>query len=399
VKLLHTGDWHLGKVLKGIARIDEQRAVMAEMVSVVEREQIDIVLVAGDVFDVSAPSPDAQALAWSTLLAFRSAGAEVIVIGGNHDSPDALDALRPLFSAAGVTMAGRVRSPGDGGVVSLTTRSGEATVVSLLPFVSQRAIVRAADVFGLDGATTQGRYADRLATLIEALTAPFRADAVNVVLAHATVTGALFGGGERESQSIFDYHLPALAFPPSASYVALGHLHRTQKVPGPCPIWYPGSPIAVDFGEGDNRGAVLLIEASPGRPAKVDTVELASARRLVTLTGTVPDLSTASIADDALVRVIVTEPARTGLADEVRAAVASVNASATVAEVRVQRSDQPRVTGDQRVSSGRSSTELFHDYLADAGVNDTDVERLFAQLLADETGTAEPADGPQGALF
>src|SRR5215211_3765777 len=104
MKLLHTADWHLGKVLKGLARIDEQAAVLAELVAVAEREAVDLVIVAGDLFEAAAPSPEAQRLAWSTLLALRATHAEVVVIAGNHDSPAAFEAVRPVFAAAGITV-------------------------------------------------------------------------------------------------------------------------------------------------------------------------------------------------------------------------------------------------------------------------------------------------------
>jgi len=77
VKLLHTADWHLGKVLKGLPRLDEQAAVLAEIVAVAAAEAVDLVVVAGDVFDSAAPAPEAQRLAWTTLLALRATGAEV----------------------------------------------------------------------------------------------------------------------------------------------------------------------------------------------------------------------------------------------------------------------------------------------------------------------------------
>jgi DNA repair protein SbcD/Mre11 len=396
VKLLHTADWHLGKILKGHNRLDEQRSVLAEMVSVVEREQVDVVLVAGDVFDISGPAPDAQNLAWSTLLAFRAAGAEVVVVAGNHDSPDSFDALAPLFAAAGVTVIGRPRSPAAGGVLRLDVGRGrEPLRLALLPFVSQRGAVRAADLLHLDAAQAQGQYADRLRGVIERLTEGFTGDAANVVLGHATITGAGFGGGEREAHSVFDYHLPALVFPPVAGYVALGHLHRQQLVPGPCPIWYAGSPIVVDFGETENRGGALLVTVEAGRPARVEPVEFASARRLVTITGTVEQLIAYApgIPDGALVRAIVTEPARTGLADEVRSAVANV------LEVRIER-PTAAIAKSYESREGRSPSELFRQYLDSKSVADPAVENLFAELLDEvQPGASDGATSDAGRLF
>src|SRR5674536_279817 len=88
--------------------------------------------------------------------------------------------------------------------------------------------------------------------ILAVLTESFRPDAVNLVLAHLTVTGGALGGGERAAQSIFEYHVSVSAFPVSAHYVALGHLHRRQTLPAGCPVSYCGAPLAVDFGEQDN---------------------------------------------------------------------------------------------------------------------------------------------------
>ncbi|MDQ1425021.1 MAG: repair protein SbcD/Mre11, partial [Acidimicrobiaceae bacterium] len=147
MKILHTGDWHVGKVLKGLSRLDEQRGVLAEIVEVARRERPDLVAVAGDVFESAAPPPEAQALAWRTVLDLRATGADVVVIAGNHDPADAFDALRPVFAGLGITVLGRPRRPDDGGVVEITTREGERAVVGLLPFVSQRGVVKAAELF------------------------------------------------------------------------------------------------------------------------------------------------------------------------------------------------------------------------------------------------------------
>jgi exonuclease SbcD len=383
MRILHTADWHLGKVLKGVDRLPEQRGVMAEIVAVAASEGVDLVVVAGDVFESGAPPPDAQRLAWETLLALRAGGAEVAVIAGNHDSPDAFDAVRPVFAAAGITVLGRPAAPAAGGVIEFrTARTGEAARLALLPFVSQRGVVRAGDLFGLDAAEATARYAERLARLVARLSEGFTPDAVNVLAGHGTVTGARFGGGEREAQSIFDYHLPADVFPSTASYVALGHLHRTQEVPARSPAWYAGAPIAVDFGEETATPGVLVVDATPGTPVKVRTVPLTSPRRLRTVTGTVAELAAmAADLDDALVRAVVTEPARAGLGDEVR----TVLPGAVDIKVAVPDLERPAPRVDR---AGRWPDELFHVYLAERGIDDARLEALFVDLYDTAVGPA-----------
>src|SRR6185437_11784028 len=144
VKFLHTADWHVGKTLKGRDRLDEQKAVLAEITAIAEVNGVDAVLLAGDVYDSSAPSAPAQQLVVQTLLAMRRAGAEVIVIAGNHDHGPTFEAYRPLMREVGITLAGTARTPDKGGVVRFTaTSDGADTQVAILPFLSQRWAVRA----------------------------------------------------------------------------------------------------------------------------------------------------------------------------------------------------------------------------------------------------------------
>jgi DNA repair protein SbcD/Mre11 len=388
MRLLHTGDWHLGKTLKGVDRLPEQQAVMAELVEVVEREAVDVVIVAGDVFESAAPSPDAQKLAWSTLLALRETGAVVVVIADNPDAAESFEAVRPVFAAAGVTMLGKAAAAAGGGVVELAAGGGDVRV-ALLPFVSQRGVVRAAQLMDLDAGEMGQEYADRVHQLIGLLTASFTPDAVNVVAAHAFVRGGRLGGGERDAQTINDYSISSQAFPAGASYVALGHLHRTQQIPGPCPIWYAGSPIAVDFGEvADVKGAVL-VDAAPGTPAQVRQIALHSARRLITIAGTVEEISLAvASAGDALIRVIVNEPARAGLGEAVR------SLHEGIIEVRLERSalGGRRSAGADRAT--RSPQDLFTAYLGENNTDDPRLSQLFNELLAaDHAEHAGDADG------
>ncbi len=381
MRLLHTGDWHVGKVLKGVARLPEQREVLAEVVEVASERAVDLVVVAGDLFESSAPSAEAQELVWRTLLALRATGAEVVVVAGNHDSTDLFEAVRPVFAEAGITVVGRTRPPQSGGVVELRARStGEPVRVALLPFCSQRGAVRAAQLLELDAAQATQAYAERMAGLVSALTAGFRSDAVNVLVAHATVVGAKLGGGERDAQTVFEYHVPAAIFPSTASYVALGHLHRAQRVDPILPIWYSGSPFAIDFGEGGDVKGVVVVDATPGAPATVTTVPIRAARTLLAVRGSLADLSLlAPTVGEALLRVDVDEPLRAGLAEQVRELLPNA------IEVRLLRPDGD---GDARPSpaADRTPIQLVDEYLAGQGIVDARVRTLFATLLDEVTG-------------
>ena len=268
MKFLHTADWHTGKTLKGRDRLEEQRAVLGEIVRIAEKQQVDAVLIAGDVYDSTAPSAQAQQLVVKTLLGLRQAGAEVIAIAGNHDHGPTFEAYRPLMREVGITVTGAARAPDRGGVIRFRARStGEDVQLAVLPFLTPRYAVRAAEIMTQTPAENVRAYDDQIRRLVDALTGGFAGDTVNLAMSHMTCIGGVCGGGERAAQSIFEYSVPASIFPVSAHYVALGHLHRRQTLPAHCPVHYSGSPIAVDFGEQDNTSTVCLVEASPSTPA------------------------------------------------------------------------------------------------------------------------------------
>jgi exonuclease SbcD len=257
-----------------------------------------------------------------TLLALREDDRQVVVLAGNHDNPHLLDVYRPVLGTVGIHVVGTFRGPGEGGLVSFTARTGEVARVAVLPFLSHRYAVRAAEA--LTGTPPQHgiAYALKSAELIEALTAGFGddpADAVNLLTAHGTLRGGRLGGGEREAQTVMSYYLEPGTFPASIQYAALGHLHRRQHLPGPCPLWYAGSPLAVDFGDETIRPGVLIVTVAPGDEAQVREAEITTARRLRTVRGSLEDL--AAVAGDvegSWLRVIVAEPPRPGLAEAVR---------------------------------------------------------------------------------
>ena len=377
MKILHTSDWHVGKVLNGQSRVEEQKAVLAEIIEVAQAERPDLVIVAGDLYENAAPTPEATRIVTRALSALRRTGAEVIAIAGNHDNGAALDAVRGWAEAAGITIRGTVRHPEDH-VITGVTESGEAWRCVALPFLSQRYAVRAIDMFELTGAEANQTYADHLARMLRVLTQGFTPDAVNLITAHLTVVGATVGGGEREAHTIQAYAVPATVFPASAHYVALGHLHRRQSVTAPCPVHYSGSPIAVDFGEEENSPAVLLVEVTPDTPAKVREVPLSKAVPLRTVRGTLSELAELDTGD-AWLRVFVREKPRAGLREEVQQLLPRA------LQVRIDPDVLPD-SGERQVRArrtGRSPRELFSAYLAERGHDDPAVTELFDRLYAE----------------
>ncbi len=383
MKILHTSDWHVGKVLKGRDRSHEHDAVLRSIIQTARSEDVDLVLIAGDLFESSAPSPTAQGLVMRALLALREDGRQVVAIAGNHDNANLLDSVyRPVLGELGLHILGTPKAPASGGTLRLTTRGGEPVTVAALPFLSQRYAVRAAELLLHDAAEHALDYARRVASMVSLLTGEFAPDTVNIVTAHATLLGGRRGGGERDVQTTFEYEVPSSIFPSSAHYAALGHLHRQQEIPAPCPAFYSGSPLAIDFGEEVNEPGALIVTAAPGIRADARRVAIAGGRRLRTLRGTLDHvIDEGERAGDTYLRVVLAESARAGLGDLVREKLPN----ALEVQLDEAHRQRPGTHRDKPSRAGRSPLQLFGDYLAEQDVADERVQRMFAELLDELT--------------
>lgn len=399
MKILHTSDWHVGKVLKGRDRYDEHRAVLADIVRTARTENVDLVLVAGDLFETSAPAPRSQGLVMQTLMALAQDGRQVVVIAGNHDNQNLIDAVyRPALGALGLHVLGLPKQPDAGGTIRLRARDGTDAVVAALPFLSHRYAVRGAEVMFHEFAEHALDYSARVAEIVRVLTERFTPDTVNVVMAHGTLLGGRRGGGERDVQTSLDYELPASMFPGSAHYVALGHLHRQQEIPGPCPIYYSGSPLAVDFGEEANLASAMIVTANPEVRADAVPVPVAGGRALKTLRGTLEQVVAAGEeAGDAYLRVVLAEPERAGLGDLVRDKLPNTLEVLLDDAHRRYPGGGRRGDDDRPSRVGRSPMQLFGDYLAEQNIEDPRIAAMFAELLDEVTGSPGATAGSNRA--
>jgi exonuclease SbcD len=383
MKILHTADWHVGKVLKNQPRIDEQKVVLRDLVRVANDEDVDLVVVAGDLFETAAPNPQAQSLVMRTLMDLRGGDREVVVLAGNHDNARLVqEVYRPVLGQLGLHVVGTPQRPDSGGTLTLDTRSGERAIVAALPFLSHRIAVRAAEVLLHDPSRHNQDYANRVKAIVAMLCAGFTSDSVNLVTTHATLLGGRWGGGERAVQ-LLGYEVPPDAFPASTHYAALGHLHRYQQIDGPCPIAYSGSPVALDFGEEDNEPVAVIVHATPDSRAAIRPVPLTGGRPLRTLRGTLDEVVAAGEeAGDAFLRVILTQKASAGLADLVRDKLPNT------LDVQIDEKFRARAGtgGVTRSRRGRSPTDLFADFLAEKEIEDPRLGAMFGELLDDVSG-------------
>jgi DNA repair protein SbcD/Mre11 len=382
MRLLHTADWHVGRTIRGRSRVEEFTEVLAEVVGIAREESVDAVLVAGDLYDHRAPSPEADALIFDTLVRLYEAGIPVVAIPGNHDSALRWQALGRLLDPIGVHVVPRVVPPTQGSVVEIRARGGDETaLITCVPFVPERRFADAAALFDAPEAWFLS-YAEGMGRLLAAMAESFRSDAVNVVLAHLFTDGAIPGGGEHQVTIGIEYAVSPSRLPATASYVALGHVHRPQPVRGaPSPTRYAGSLLQLDFGETEQTKSVAVVEARAGAPAKVREVTLSAGRRLVDVEGTLDEVVSAGRAlPDAYLRVFVrTDGPVPGLAAQVRDELPN----AVDVALRYERADVP---DDARSLASLQPQDQFAAYYRrEHGVEDVpeDFVRAFAEVLED----------------
>lgn len=289
MRIVHTSDWHIGRRWKGIQRLDELEAVLEHLAAFIENESIDLVLHAGDVFESRNPPAEAEQLVNRFLVRVGRAGAQMVVIAGNHDDPLRLDARSLLTELVDVQILGRPRPAFRGGARLLETRSGEKAVVAALPFASPGAWVSALDLAG-EEASARRKYARMFELAVADLCGAFRRDAVNLLMAHTHIEGALFGESERRVHIGEDWAASPEALPATASYIALGHMHKPQRIDAPAPAYYAGSLLQMDFGEAGEEKSFVVVTASPGRRATVEHVPYEGGLPLVDLRATLAEL-------------------------------------------------------------------------------------------------------------
>lgn len=278
MRILHTGDWHLGRTLEGRSRFEEQVAFVDELVRIVKEGNIDLVLLAGDVYDTVNPPAAAEQLFYDAVSRLAEDGRrEVVVISGNHDHPDRLGASSPIARAQGITLIGLPKA----GLMEIgIPRTGETAKLFALPYPSES---RLGELLSDDAGEEVLRkaYSERVGELVKAQTAGFRPDTVNLIMSHIYVLGGKESESERPIQVGGAYTVDTSALDVGAQYVALGHLHRPQTLKARSPVRYCGSPLAYSFSEAGQAKSLTVLDVKPGEPASIEEIYLTSGRPLV----------------------------------------------------------------------------------------------------------------------
>ena len=287
MKLIHTADWHLGKNIEGYTRLEEQRKFLKDFIKICEDEQADMIIIAGDIYDNYNPSAIAEQLFYDTLKQLsRNGSCMTVVISGNHDNPDRLTASGPLARDHGIVMAGTPNSiitPGIYGQHEITESApgyfhaiinNEEVDMLLVPFPSEKRLNEVYLNETDDETQKASSYGEKMSALFSSLKEHFHKDSIHLIASHLFVMDSIEDGSERSIQLGGSYMVGGDIFPETADYIALGHVHKPQKVPG-CPnARYSGSPLPFNIKETSFHKQVISVELRAGSPCVIHELPL-----------------------------------------------------------------------------------------------------------------------------
>lgn len=295
MRLLHTSDLHLGQNFMGQSREKEHAAFLAWLVEQVQAHQVDAVLVAGDVFDTGTPPSYAREQYNQFIVALRDSGARLIVLGGNHDSPAMLAESRGLLARLDTVVVPTLMQSPQEHVYRIPGRNGASgMILCAVPFIRSRDVSRSEAGQSADekrGAMMEGiaQHYARIHEVALAMRAAERLPLPIVASGHLTTVGASTSDSVREIYVGSLNAFPTSAFPPAA-YIALGHIHRPQKVGGLDHIRYCGSPIPLSFDEAGQDKQVLLVEFEAAMLKSVTALAVPRFRVLARVSGNLEQL-------------------------------------------------------------------------------------------------------------
>lgn len=357
MKLIHLSDLHLGKRLNDFSLLDDQEYILGEILQIIDSEQPDGIIIAGDIYDKSVPPTEAVTLLDKFLNELANRKIQVLIISGNHDCPERLSFGGRLIESSGIHIApvynGKIEP------LLLSDKNG-AVNIYMLPFIKP-AIVRR--FFPND---TINDYTDAMRIAIEQMN--LNLSERNILVSHQFVTGAIrsdseqitVGGLDNVSASVFD----------DFDYVALGHIHMPQSIAGKKTIRYCGTPLKYSFSEANQKKSVTVVTLEEKGNVKIHTVPLTPKRDLLELHGTFNTLTAKNYYEgtslpESFVHVVLTDEQPIPFA------------------LSKMREIYPYIL---KLEYDNTTTRNKTDFVKTKEIKDTPAEELFADFFKERTG-------------
>lgn len=289
MKILHTADWHIGKKLHKHELSQDFDLFIDWLCDFIKQENVDVLLISGDIFDLANPSSEARKQYYKALIKLKELNCKIIATGGNHDSPSMLDAPKDILRALDMDVIGGLPENLQECIIPVYEDGNIKLVIAAIPFL------RDADLRSGAGASN---HEDRIEAIREGIKQIFHkaADLCKEQFQDVPVIamGHLYTAGIESSDSERDIQIGNLAafqasqFGEYFSYVALGHIHKPQRVNAAIPVFYSGSPIPLSFSERTDNKRILLIDTTNG--FEPESIALPNFRELIKISGDLTEL-------------------------------------------------------------------------------------------------------------
>lgn len=287
MNILHTSDWHLGHRLHEQSQYDEQLLFLNWLIQTINQQHIDVLLLAGDVFDTGVPSTQSQKLYYDFLIQLRQTSCkQIIITGGNHDAPGGLNAPKALLEALSIHVVGKATDNVKDEVFELSVGT-EKIIVAAVPYLRDQDIRRAisGESFEQIGDRYKAALVNHYNEIAEYCATIKTPETPVIAMGHLFALG---GSTSESEQTIYVGNLGdigAMDFPQLFDYIALGHLHRAQKVGNLNTIRYSGSPVMLSFSEVGAPKQVICIKTGQGKVTEVTDLEVPLFRELKRVSG------------------------------------------------------------------------------------------------------------------
>ncbi len=405
MKILHTADWHLGKRLENFSRHDEQVAVLDEICLIAERENVDAVIIAGDLFDVFNPPNESAELFFKTCKRLSNNGLRaVIAIAGNHDSPERIEAPEILARECGIVFSGfpnTLVQPFSLPTGLALTHSDKGFVELKLPHCSyplRLFLTPYANEFRLKQYLKIDNPEEDMRQILTEqwydLAQKYAdTEGVNIGVAHLFVMqqNGVPPTEPEEERPINVGGAGAIysdCFPQQFQYVALGHLHRQQIIDTqPCPIVYSGSPLAYSFAEEDQDKYVILLDAKPNQPVDIQRIKLENIKKLLRGRFDTMDAALQWLAENQNDLVQLTMVSDTYLNPSMLQRLRDVH-KGIVGNIIPEIQDENSLSKQKNIDLNKSIDELFLEYFEKekGQLPNDELKVLFKEVLSTEIG-------------
>ena len=285
MKILHTADWHIGKKLHKHELSEDFDLFIKWLIDYIKNNGVDVLLISGDIFDLANPSSEARKQYYETLVKLKALDCKIIATGGNHDSPAMLDAPKGILRVLDMEVIGGLPKDLEDTIIPIYNKTREIElVVAAIPYL------RDTDLRSGGSAST---YEDRLQAIREGIKNIFDSaseicaekypDIPVIAMGHLFTAGSDVSESERDIQIGNQAAFNALQFGENFNYIALGHIHKPQKVSANIPIYYSGSPLPLSFSERKDDKRVLILDTENGW--EPESIPIPVFRKLIKISG------------------------------------------------------------------------------------------------------------------